>query len=769
MSLHAAADATQDYDDLTERVERFLATWEQGHEPHLGPFLPEQPPSHRRYVLSELIKVDLEQRITRGISRRLEQYAREFPELNEATGEPPVDLIYEEYHLRRMSGQAVNARDYYERFPKSANALRRLMGTEDFTQSTQLVAAKQIKTFAAGQRLDDFDLITEVGKGAFGVVYLARQISLQRMVALKISADKGTESQTLAQLDHPNIIRIHDQKRLLDQHLKLMYMQFAPGGTLAEVVKEVRNTKPEVRTGTILAKAVTGAIEKSGAIVGDEAAWKRRLAGASWPETVCRLGIQLAYALDHAHGQGILHRDVKPANVLLSADGLPKLADFNISFCSQLDGASPAAYFGGSVAYMSPEQLEACNPNHDRKPEDLDGRSDLYALAVMLWELLHGDRPFADEEGSGGWLGMLDGMTKRRRALFPAGDVQPVGPKDPRDPITLRLEKALLKTLSPDPANRPQDGSAMARELTLCLNPRAWDLVNDLRSGWRDWARRHPRWSLFIVNIPPFFLAGALNLWYNAQYFVGRFKDVYGLVQGEDMQTAFKWMVPFVNGVLYPIGIFLILRMAEPVVSGLLRLAAGDTQPEPLRLARHRAIVLGHRIAIVGMSLWLIAGIAFPIGISAISRTLEPGVFVKFLLSMFACGIISCCLPFLATTWLTIRVFFPLLLANSTPEPNEQKKLMTLSWWAGIYFAVSPIAPLIAVVLIMASSPRIPTADDPDPRWAVFGLIGASILGFIVAYLVWQRIRGDLAALAVVTRPPDQIGTTSQTTDSFLA
>ena len=144
-------------------------------------------------------------------------------------------------------------------------------------------------------------------------------------------------------------------------------------------------------------------------------------------------------------------------------------------------------------------------------------------------------------------------------------------------------------------------------------------------------------------------------------------------------------------------------------------------------------------------------------------------MYVKFILSMFACGIISCCLPFLATTWLTIRVFFPLLLANSTPEPNEQKKLMTLSWYAGIYFAVSPVAPLIAVLLILLSSPRIPTPGDPDPRLAIGGLIIASILGFGAAYLVWQRIRGDLAALAVVTRPPDQIGTTSQTTDSFLA
>src|SRR5207248_8053885 len=203
------------------------------------------------------------------------------------------------------------------------------------------------------------------GKGAFGSVFLARQISMQRMVALKLSADKGNEPQTLATLEHPNIIRVYDQRTLPGQRVRLLYMQFAPGGTLAEVVKHVRATPPATRNGSLLATAVNESLAKSGAGFSENAAWQRRMAVCPWPETVCRLGIQLANALDHAHRQGVLHRDVKPANVLLAADGSPKLADFNISFCSQLDGASPAAYFGGSLAYMSPEQIEACNPAHE--------------------------------------------------------------------------------------------------------------------------------------------------------------------------------------------------------------------------------------------------------------------------------------------------------------------------------------------------------------------------------------------------------------------
>ena len=130
----------------------------------------------------------------------------------------------------------------------------------------------------------------------------------------------------------------------------------------------------------------------------------------------------MAAALEYAHQRGVLHRDVKPANVLLAADGSPKLVDFNVSFSSKLEGATPAAYFGGSLAYMSPEQIEAYNPDHDRKPDDLDGRSDVYSLGVVLWELLTGSRPFGEEHLEGSWNETLKHLTARRKAgLTPAG------------------------------------------------------------------------------------------------------------------------------------------------------------------------------------------------------------------------------------------------------------------------------------------------------------------------------------------------------------
>ena len=151
-------------------------------------------------------------------------------------------------------------------------------------------------------------------------------------------------------------------------------------------------------------------------------------AGRTWPETVCWLGVCLANALDYAHRRGVLHRDVKPANVLLTAEASPKLADFNVSFSSKLDGANPAAFFGGSLAYMSPEQLEAFNPASAREAGDLDGRSDLYSLCIILWELLTGRRPFRDDGLGENWARTLAGMTEQRRA-----GVNPVRCRDRSD------------------------------------------------------------------------------------------------------------------------------------------------------------------------------------------------------------------------------------------------------------------------------------------------------------------------------------------------
>jgi hypothetical protein len=305
------------------------------------------PPVLRKLTLIELIKVDLELRWKENFPKRIEDYVAEFPELDSETG-PPADLdlrgVPRPPRGRRRRGRHGLLRTFPAAGEPAAAAAgdRRSQGAS----ASALYPRASVPEFEAGdddRRLPD--PLPVLGKGSFASVYLAQQKSMQRRVALKVSPHKGQEPQTLAQLDHPCIVRVFDQRQVAAQRLRLLYMEFAPSGTLADVVKLVQQNPAPARSGQILVLAATQAMMKAGVPPLSIAAWPKEIASAPWSQVVCRIGAKLAEALEYAHGRGILHRDIKPANVLIGADGWPKLADFNISFCSKIEGRFASGLF----------------------------------------------------------------------------------------------------------------------------------------------------------------------------------------------------------------------------------------------------------------------------------------------------------------------------------------------------------------------------------------------------------------------------------------
>lgn len=753
----AISDApTYHWDELARRLEDFLTAWEKfeetgGKVPALKEYLPAEPPALRKLVLVELIKSDMEQRAGTGGAdsgnplpaspKRLETYAAQFPELREAaTGEPPVDLIYEEYHVRRTSGEDVSVKEYVQRFPKSQEGLRKLLGAEGVSISSALFPVRRIEQPRAGEKIDDFELLSELGKGAFASVFLARQVSMQRLVALKISAEKGSEPQTLAQLDHPHIVRVYDQRIIAERKTRLLYMQYVPGGTLAEVVTCVRRTPSAMRSGGQLITSIDAAMGKSGQAVSEDAPWRRRISVLAWPQVVCRIGVQLAGALDYAHKMGILHRDVKPANVLLTSDGSPKLADFNISFGSHVAGTTPAAYFGGSLAYMSPEQLEACSPLHKRKPADLDNRADLYSLAVVLWELLHGDRPFQEVSPDDGWNVIVDEMLWQRRGL----EIVSSPLATPSGEVVRRLELVLRKALAPDPKDRYQSGAELARELNLCLHRRSWELFHDFGLSWRGLARRWPLLALVPINLVPNALAAAYNWWFNYETMIRHGDDA--------IQRAFGYLQYIINGIAFPLGVALGVAYAWPAIWAVWKVARGKpTTPQELADARCRSLRLGQVIALIGVTEWLATGIIFPAAMHWRAGHLSPQQYMQFFLSLATCGLIAAAFPYLGTTWLALRVYYPALLASSTPGDREIRLLEGVPRLAGFYVAIAAVVPMLAVLLIILSSPESHLASSL--------LIVASLAGFLAAWYTSNQIRSDIAALGVAARASDSFGT----------
>ena len=421
-----------------------------------------------------------------------------------------------------------------------------------------------------GETLDDFDLLTRLGRGAFATVFLARQQSMQRLVALKVSADRGNEPQTMALLDHPHIVRVFDQRRLPDRRIRLLYMQYVPGGTLQSVVDAIKRLPPSMRTGVRLLEVIDQALSERGESPPTDSPLRDRLATASWPQVVCWLGSRLAVALAYAHQRGVLHRDVKPANVLLTADGTPKLADFNISYCSKVEGASAAAYFGGSLAYMSPEQLEACNPAHERDADDLDARSDIYSLGVLLWELLTGSRPFPDCPPSSDWTRTLATMLDARRSGVAAEQVAQL----PRD-CPPGLKQILLGCLAEDRDKRWRSAAQLSRQLELALEPQVMRLLRPRPGAWRNWVRRYPLAAMFAACLAPNVVFSVLNIAYNIPaIFESLGKSVYDVLTDP--------AVIVINAVAFSLGIAVLLPLTWPVARAVAHLSRRTARGRPL-------------------------------------------------------------------------------------------------------------------------------------------------------------------------------------------
>lgn len=733
-SADALPEQPRDVLELVARqVRLFAEAWKGDNVPAPADYLAESPPAVRRLLLVELLKVDLHRRGGRPeLLRMVEDYLVQYPEL--ADGHVPYDLLVEEYQDRRNRGEQVTIEEYERRFPQHAVELRRLLADADRAPSTALGLAVPMDELEAGQRIDDFDLLLRVGQGAFARVFLARQCSMQRLVALKISADRGNEPQTMAQLDHPNIVRVYDQRQLAGRDLRLLYMQYISGGTLQNVTERVRKVPAGERTGALLFAAIDHCLEARGEAAATDSPLRQRLSQRTWPEVVCWLGVRLASALDYAHQHNVLHRDLKPANVLVAADGSPKLADFNISFCSKVEGSTPAAYFGGSLPYMSPEQLEAFNPLDARTPADIDARSDIFSLGVVLWELLAGERPFHDPPAPGGWVMALDGMSARRR--------EPLARRLPDD-LPAGLAETLRRALSPERDDRFASAGQLMRQLEICLQPRAQRLL--LPRGWRTWSQQHSLIAILIAGLAPNLIASLLSIAFNQATII---RHVPGA------QEVFNLQIAVINPVAYAIAVGWLVRLAWPVLEGVLRRRRGQSEDPAHRAEqRRRCLRIGEYVAWVTAGAWTVCGIIFPVWLRLDDRAggLSFDQYAVFFTDLVLCGLMAATLSFFCITFVNVRAFYPRLIDPDVNDPAAVPSIASLARRSGLYFLAAVSAPFIAVLaagLLLQGNDRI----------AVLALAPIGLGTLFASFRLWREIQHDLDALAALLEPSASLG-----------
>jgi eukaryotic-like serine/threonine-protein kinase len=287
-----------------------------------------------------------------------------------------------------------------------------------------------------------FEILDELGRGGMGVVYKARQVALDRIVALKMilagphAREKDlkrfeAEARAVGKFQHPNIVQIHEVGDA--GGLPYFSLEFVPEGSLSQKI----NRDPQA------------------------------------PRYAAEIVEALARAMHYAHERGIIHRDLKPANVLLAADGTPKITDFGLAKQLESDsGQTQAGQVLGTPSYMAPEQAYGDS-------DKITPAADIYALGGILYDLLTGRPPFSGTSV----IETLE-MVRTREPVPPT---QLVG-KLPRD-----LETIALKCLQKDPARRYATAGDLAEDLRrfLTRRPILARPVSAIEKTWR-WAKRNP-------------------------------------------------------------------------------------------------------------------------------------------------------------------------------------------------------------------------------------------------------------------------------------
>jgi len=270
-----------------------------------------------------------------------------------------MDLAYEEYCLRSESGEQLDTGDFCHQFPDLLDSLQQRIAMHLLLaeESTGLFPDDRRQWPQPGEWIMGYRVCQEIGRGCFARVYTAVEEDLGgRLVVIKVCPHGTDEADTLGRIEHPAIVPIHSVKQD-ETGLTVICMPMLGTSTLCQIIQQGTDEFP------------AGNYRHCHHIV--------------------RWMLPIAEALDHAHGRGVLHLDLKPSNILITDDQRPMLLDFNLSW----DSAHDSHRTGGTLPYMSPEQVYQLimDPGVDLV---LDERSDIFSFGVILFELLHGRLPW---------------------------------------------------------------------------------------------------------------------------------------------------------------------------------------------------------------------------------------------------------------------------------------------------------------------------------------------------------------------------------------
>jgi eukaryotic-like serine/threonine-protein kinase len=440
----------------------------------------------------------------------------------------------------------------------------------------------------------------------------------------------------------------------------------------------------------------------------------------------------LAYAAE----RGVLHRDIKPANILLSQYGRPLLADFNLAFRLIERDDATAISFGGTLAYMSPESLDAFNPEHPAGPEVTDARSDIYALGVVLFQLRHGHLPFDTVPGRGRPTPVaLSEMAAERRN-------QPSRICSHEEHHA--LDAVIQRCLAPNPDGRYASGNELADALEGC---------RQLRQAERQLPapnillRPAFQWTfvwLIALGLIPHLIGSGIQIGYNTVRIVGQLTPL--------QHDAFMKLVIGYNLIMYPICSAWLLGKVVPVFRAWRSVMRGDDlmgdrMGDRLDSARHQAVELPWKAVLVGCVGWFPGAIIFPLGLYWLSGPLPMIVAGHFVISFALAGLIALTYSYLGTQLVILRVMYVRMWHNPQGfRQTAERELRPIESRVRLFQLMAGTIPLAGAVLIVVVSPQANHAAEYDAfRLLVSVLILLGMGGVQFANLAHRQISQILA------------------------